>query len=232
MNLASPVEQQCLWESYNAAPTLDNRNKLVEMYYPLSLCIVKHMVSKMRPLLQISDLSGVATLRLIRAVETFDARQGSNPQTWIGWSVRNVIIDEVRRLSSNRGVVRKRNKGREITDYKGARHFTIGVDLLVSYENDADPSVLAELSDLLQTWSSLLAKDVWQVVLLRMKGMSFTAIGKELGFPYSSTRTRYLQALAVLSERFGVCKASDLSCKKRHRTLDYVRFADSLECSA
>ncbi len=231
MNLASPIEQQRLWKLYSVSRTLYNRNKLVEMYYPLSVCVVKHMVSKMRPLLEISDLSGTAALRLIKAVETFDNRQGSNPQIWIGWSIKNAIIDEVRRLSSNRGVIRKNNKGRESVDYKGPHHFTIGVDLLVSYANDVDPSVLVELSDLLQMWCNLLSKDVWQVILLRMSGMNVSAIGRELGFPYSSTRNRYLRALAILSERFGICRAADLSCKKRHRTLDYVRLDNSLECS-
>ena len=104
------IEQ--LWQQYFKNKNHINRNKLVCHYLYIVDKIASQITCKMNLKWSILELRGVATVALIKVIESYDPSERASFETWATSRIRGEIIDWFREIDNQTRTVRTFEKKR------------------------------------------------------------------------------------------------------------------------
>ncbi|MCD4785546.1 MAG: FliA/WhiG family RNA polymerase sigma factor [Candidatus Eremiobacteraeota bacterium] len=111
------VDTSDLWKKYKELEDEESKNKLIEHYLPFVRQIASMIIKKLRPGVDLDDLTGDGIFGLIRAIDNFDLSRGFKFETYATPVVRGSIYNGLRTLDwvpeRTRGKVRAVQRSRE-----------------------------------------------------------------------------------------------------------------------
>src|SRR6185312_11695959 len=111
------------------AGDLGARNAIVEAYLPngvrLGAKFRKRMAYVRDALMDAEDFIQAAWLGLVQAVDSFDPGRNADLDGWLGWCMRNAVIDAVREIYSD---VKRRQRGFDFEHLAGGLGPAASVD--------------------------------------------------------------------------------------------------------
>jgi len=176
----SDEEVACLWESYTACRTDDQRNALMEHYLPLVKYQADRASARLPGEVDPDDVYAAGILGLRSAIESFDPARGVKFETYGATRIRGAIIDALRRSDWVPRSVRRRNRrldaarqrlasqlGRQPTDVDMASHLDMSPDDYHRFACRAEPVQVASLDTPVPggeggheaSWGDLMAPD-------------------------------------------------------------------------
>src|SRR5207248_4403714 len=90
------VDVPQLWRDYRAAPTLDLRNQLVELYLPLVRYNAERIWARLPEGVELDDLISAGVFGLMDAIDAFDLDRGVKFETYCVPRIRGAMLDELR----------------------------------------------------------------------------------------------------------------------------------------
>ena len=98
--MVTHVEQdvQQLWREYRTEPTVDRRNRLVEMYLPLVKYNAERIWAPLPDGVELDDLISAGVFGLMDAIEAFDIDRGVKFETYCVPRIRGAMLDELRTM--------------------------------------------------------------------------------------------------------------------------------------
>jgi RNA polymerase sigma factor FliA len=103
-----------LWRDYEAAPTVETRNRLVERYLPLVAYHARRLHEKLTVRVDLDDLISVGVLGLMDAIKRFDAARGVKFTSFCALPILGAMLDELRSLDWTSRIARRKRKKIEI----------------------------------------------------------------------------------------------------------------------
>jgi RNA polymerase sigma factor FliA len=92
------VDVPQLWRDYRAAPTLEMRNQLVELYLPLVRYNAERIWARLPEGVDLDDLISAGVFGLMDAIEAFDLGRGVKFETYCVPRIRGAMLDELRTM--------------------------------------------------------------------------------------------------------------------------------------
>jgi RNA polymerase sigma factor FliA len=92
------VDVPQLWRDYRAAPTLEMRNLLVELYLPLVRYNAERIWARLPEGVDLDDLISAGVFGLMDAIEAFDLGRGVKFETYCVPRIRGAMLDELRTM--------------------------------------------------------------------------------------------------------------------------------------
>jgi RNA polymerase sigma factor for flagellar operon FliA len=92
------VDVPRLWRDYRAAPTLEMRNQLVELYLPLVRYNAERIWARLPEGVDLDDLISAGVFGLMDAIEAFDLERGVKFETYCVPRIRGAMLDELRTM--------------------------------------------------------------------------------------------------------------------------------------
>lgn len=177
-----------LWEAYQADRSLENRNRLVEAYYPLvewnALAVVRRMSRRVR----VEELIGYGSEGLMRAVERFDPSRGLQFNTFATHLVRFAIISGLRDDDWLPRLERRRANQGTVTPVE---MIPMSVCLAIDEDDQFIPLSLAtyDQQSTADEWAALLRglgkRERLLMLMHYREELTFREIGKHFGLSYS-----------------------------------------------
>lgn len=98
--MATQVEAdvQQLWKDYRAEPTVELRNRLVELYLPLVKYNAERIWSRLPEGVDLDDLISAGVFGLMDAIDAFDLERGVKFETYCVPRIRGAMLDELRTM--------------------------------------------------------------------------------------------------------------------------------------
>jgi RNA polymerase sigma factor for flagellar operon FliA len=93
---AEPRAIETLWSAYDAEPSDEARNRLVEHYQPLVGEIVRRFAWRLPRSVDRGDLDTAANVGLMAAVQGFDRERGVRFESYCELRVKGALLDELR----------------------------------------------------------------------------------------------------------------------------------------
>src|SRR6185295_10843968 len=87
-----------LWRDYRTAPTVEQRNRLVEMYLPLVKYNAERIWARLPDGVELDDLISAGIFGLMDAIEHFDLERGVKFETYCVPRIRGAMLDELRTM--------------------------------------------------------------------------------------------------------------------------------------
>jgi RNA polymerase sigma factor FliA len=91
-------EVAALWAEWAATGSIEVRNKLVELFYPMAAHVARRMASTLSDEIAREDIEGYAAEGLINAIEHFDPSRGIQFSTFAPYRIRGAVFDRIREL--------------------------------------------------------------------------------------------------------------------------------------
>lgn len=91
-------EVAALWAEWAATRSIEVRNKLVELFYPMAAHVARRMASTLSDEIAREDIEGYAAEGLINAIEHFDPSRGIQFSTFAPYRIRGAVFDRIREL--------------------------------------------------------------------------------------------------------------------------------------
>ena len=88
-----PIE---LWQAYQAKPTIELRNKLIEHYLPVVRYTAERLAAGLPNSVDVEDLMSAGLFGLMEAIKSFDLDRGVKFKTYCSWRIRGAILDTLR----------------------------------------------------------------------------------------------------------------------------------------
>ncbi len=85
-----------LWKAYQAKPSDELRNRLVEHYLPIVRYTAERVAVNLPQSVDLDDLMSAGLFGLLEAIKSFDLERGVKFKTYCSWRVRGAILDELR----------------------------------------------------------------------------------------------------------------------------------------
>src|SRR5438270_3308936 len=92
------VDVPPLWRDYRAAPTLELRNQLVELYLPLVRYNAERIWARLPEGVDLDDLISAGVFGLMDAIDAFDLERGVKFETYCVPRIRGAMLDELRTM--------------------------------------------------------------------------------------------------------------------------------------
>jgi RNA polymerase sigma factor for flagellar operon FliA len=92
------VDISQLWRDYRAEPTLEGRNRLVEMYLHLVKYNAERIWARLPDGVELDDLMSAGVFGLLDAIEAFDLDRGVKFETYCVPRIRGAMLDELRTM--------------------------------------------------------------------------------------------------------------------------------------
>jgi RNA polymerase sigma factor for flagellar operon FliA len=92
------ADVQQLWRDYRAEPTVDLRNRLVELYLPLVKYNAERIWSRLPEGVDLDDLISAGVFGLMDAIDAFDLERGVKFETYCVPRIRGAMLDELRTM--------------------------------------------------------------------------------------------------------------------------------------
>jgi RNA polymerase sigma factor FliA len=98
--MVTHVEQdvQQLWRDYRTEPTVDRRNRLVEVYLSLVKYNAERIWARLPDGVELDDLISAGVFGLMDAIEAFDIDRGVKFETYCVPRIRGAMLDELRTM--------------------------------------------------------------------------------------------------------------------------------------
>src|SRR5580704_9029379 len=127
------VDVQQLWRDYRAHPTIELRNRLVELYLPLVKYNAERIWSRLPEGVDLDDLISAGVFGLMDAIDAFDLDRGVKFETYCVPRIRGAMLDELRTMDWVPRLVRsKHTKLEEARKSLEARHGRPPTDIELS----------------------------------------------------------------------------------------------------
>lgn len=91
-------EVSALWTEWDASRSIEVRNKLVEIFYPMAANVARRMAATLSDEIAREDIEGYAAEGLINAIEHFDPSRGILFSTFAPYRIRGAVYDRIREL--------------------------------------------------------------------------------------------------------------------------------------
>lgn len=85
-----------LWAEWQANRTIEARNRLVEIFYPIAVLVSRQMSSTLSDEISRDDIEGYAAEGLLDAIERFDSSRGIQFSTFAPYRIRGTVYDRIR----------------------------------------------------------------------------------------------------------------------------------------
>src|SRR5438132_12627349 len=92
------VDVQQLWRDYRSKPTIELRNRLVELYLPLVKYNAERIWQRLPDGVDLDDLISAGVFGLLDAIEAFDLERGVKFETYCVPRIRGAMLDELRTM--------------------------------------------------------------------------------------------------------------------------------------
>jgi RNA polymerase sigma factor for flagellar operon FliA len=180
--MVTHVEQdvQQLWRDYRAAPTVDRRNQLVEVYLPLVKYNAERIWARLPDGVELDDLISAGVFGLMDAIEAFDIERGVKFETYCVPRIRGAMLDELRTMDWVPRLVRSKASkledarkqlevrlGRPPRPEELAQQLGMSLDEFEKHESDANAVGLVSLNKKWYETDSY--KDVREIDILEDK---------------------------------------------------------------
>src|SRR5437867_12154489 len=156
------LDVQQLWRDYQANPSDDLRNRLVEHYLPLVKYNAERIWSRLPEGVDLDDLISAGVFGLMDAIDAFDLERGVKFETYCVPRIRGAMLDELRTMDWVPRLVRSKNTkleetrksleaefGRPPSEHELAEQLTI---TLQDYEKIAGDATAVSLVSLNKKW--------------------------------------------------------------------------------
>src|SRR5216110_1693191 len=87
-----------LWREYRERPTVELRNRLVEMYLPLVKYNAERIWARLPDGVELDDLISAGVFGLMDAIDAFDLTRGVKFETYCVPRIRGAMLDELRTM--------------------------------------------------------------------------------------------------------------------------------------
>jgi RNA polymerase sigma factor for flagellar operon FliA len=91
-------EVATLWAEWSETRSIEVRNKLVEIFYPMAAHVARRMASTLSDEIAREDIESYAAEGLINAIEHFDPSRGIQFSTFAPYRIRGAVFDRIREL--------------------------------------------------------------------------------------------------------------------------------------
>jgi RNA polymerase sigma factor for flagellar operon FliA len=91
-------EVSALWTEWDLTRSIEVRNKLVEIFYPMAANVARRMAATLSDEIAREDIEGYAAEGLINAIEHFDPSRGILFSTFAPYRIRGAVYDRIREL--------------------------------------------------------------------------------------------------------------------------------------
>ncbi|MCG3137991.1 MAG: RNA polymerase sigma factor FliA [Phycisphaerae bacterium] len=148
-----------LWKRYARQPSLELRNKLMEMYLPLVKFNADRVATKLPSEVDVDDLISAGIFGLMDAIDSFDLQRGVKFETYCAPRIRGAILDELRSMDWVPRLVRSRASrlegarrgleaelGRSPTEKELAQRLGLSVSDFEKLRDDASAVSMVSLS--------------------------------------------------------------------------------------
>lgn len=88
-----PIE---LWNAYQAKPTIELRNQLIEHYLPVVRYTAERLAAGLPQSVDVEDLMSAGLFGLMESIKSFDLDRGVKFKTYCSWRIRGAILDTLR----------------------------------------------------------------------------------------------------------------------------------------
>jgi RNA polymerase sigma factor for flagellar operon FliA len=85
-----------LWKDWETTRSLEIRNRLVEVYYPIAIFVARKMASTLSDEVSRDDIEGYAAEGLIDAIVRFKPSLGTQFSTFAPYRIRGAVYDRIR----------------------------------------------------------------------------------------------------------------------------------------
>jgi RNA polymerase sigma factor for flagellar operon FliA len=102
-----------LWKEYRERPTVELRNKLVEMYLPLVKYNGERIWARLPDGVELDDLISAGVFGLMDAIDAFDLTRGVKFETYCVPRIRGAMLDELRTMDWVPRLVRSKSSKME-----------------------------------------------------------------------------------------------------------------------
>jgi RNA polymerase sigma factor for flagellar operon FliA len=109
------LDVQQLWRDYRAAPSVELRNQLVELYLPLVKYNAERIWSRLPEGVDLDDLISAGVFGLMDAIDAFDLERGVKFETYCVPRIRGAMLDELRTMDWVPRLVRSKHTKLEET---------------------------------------------------------------------------------------------------------------------
>src|SRR5437588_4594810 len=92
------LDVQQLWRDYRAAPTVELRNRLVELFLPLVKYNAERIWARLPDGVELDDLISAGVFGLMDAIDAFDLTRGVKFETYCVPRIRGAMLDELRTM--------------------------------------------------------------------------------------------------------------------------------------
>jgi RNA polymerase sigma factor for flagellar operon FliA len=92
------VDVQQLWREYRSKPTIELRNRLVELYLPLVKYNAERIWQRLPDGVDLDDLISAGVFGLMDAIDAFDLGRGVKFETYCVPRIRGAMLDELRTM--------------------------------------------------------------------------------------------------------------------------------------
>src|SRR5262249_40376870 len=107
------TDVQELWREYRERPTVELRNRLVEMYLPLVKYNAERIWARLPDGVGLDALSSAGVFGLMDAVDAFDLTRGVKFETYCVPRIRGAMLDELRTMDWVPRLVRSKSSKME-----------------------------------------------------------------------------------------------------------------------
>ena len=102
------MEMERVWRDFQADPTDDVRNYLIEKYYTLVRYNAERVYTRLPDEVDVEDLVSAGLFGLMDAINAFDLDRGVKFETYCAQRIRGAILDELRSMDWVPRLVRHR----------------------------------------------------------------------------------------------------------------------------
>lgn len=85
-----------LWSHWQREHSIEVRNRLAEIFYPIVVLVARQMSSTLSDEISRDDIEGYATEGLLDAIERFDPSRGIQFSTFAPYRIRGAVYDRIR----------------------------------------------------------------------------------------------------------------------------------------
>jgi RNA polymerase sigma factor for flagellar operon FliA len=108
-------EVAALWARWQEDRSIEVRNKLVEIFYPMAAQVARRMAATLSDEIAREDIEGYAAEGLINAIEHFDPSRGILFSTFAPYRIRGAVFDRIRELDWVSRSDRRRERDLRVT---------------------------------------------------------------------------------------------------------------------
>jgi len=168
-----------LWREYRERPTVELRNRLVEMYLPLVKYNAERIWARLPDGVELDDLISAGVFGLMDAIDAFDLTRGVKFETYCVPRIRGAMLDELRTMDWVPRLVR--SKASKMEEARKSLEAALGrPPFVLEVLTSVDPRRLPTLAALGPYWRPARGADSYDIgIAALLDGL----VGRATGLP-------------------------------------------------